>query len=105
MPETREQLISAALADMSQTGLSRKKASLKYGIPASTLHDRAHGATTKKQSKIRAQRLTPAQESVLIDWVLHEEESSGRAPSRRQVVRFAQHILLESYDENPIGGR
>ena len=104
MSESREQLISDALADMRQTGLSRKKASSKYGIPISTLHDRAHGATSKKQSKIRTQRLTPAQERFLVDWTLHEE-ATGRAPSRRQITEFAQQILLESHDENPIGGR
>ena len=104
MSETREQLISSALADIRQTGLSRKKASAKYGIPASTLQDRAHGAKTRKQSKIRTQRLTPEQESFLGDWILHEE-ASGRAPSRRQVVRFAQQILIEAYNERPIGGR
>lgn len=104
MSEAREQLISSALADMRQTGLSRKKASAKYGIPPSTLHDRAHGAKSKKQSKTRTQRLTPEQESFLVDWILHEE-ASGRAPSRRQVVRFAQHILIEAHDEKPIGGR
>ena len=54
MSESRERLISAALADIRQNGLSRKKASSIYGIPPSTLHDRIHGSTTKKRSKIRA---------------------------------------------------
>ena len=103
MSESRERLISAVLADIRQNGLSRKKASSIYGIPPSTLHDRIHGSTTKKRSKIRAQRLSPAHERFLIDWILHEE-ATGRCPSRRQVVAFAQRILIESGDEKPIGG-
>jgi hypothetical protein len=104
MSESRERVISAALADIRQNGLSRKKASSIYGIPASTLHDRIHGSTTKKKSKIRAQRLSPAHERFLVDWILHEE-ATGRAPSRRQAVAFAQRVLIEFGDKKPIGGR
>jgi hypothetical protein len=47
MSKSRERVISTVLANIRQNGLSRKKASFIYGIPASTLYDRIHGSTTK----------------------------------------------------------
>jgi Tc5 transposase DNA-binding domain/helix-turn-helix, Psq domain len=104
MAAVREQLIESALDDIRQGRTSQSAAAKKYGIPRTTLSDRVHGATSKKDSKTQCQRLSPDQEAFLADWCLHEE-ATGRAPSRRQIASFAQLILAEGGDHEPLGAR
>ena len=99
----REQLIQSAIAEVHE-GASQKDAAARYSLPRSTLSDRIRGAASKKEAKIPRQRLSPEQESFIADWCLNEERA-GRAPSRRQVVTFAQEILAEGGDYQPLGSR
>jgi hypothetical protein len=103
MATVREQLIQSAIEKVQQ-GATQAKAAALYGIPPSTLSVRLRGATTIKHSKIHKQRLSPSQEIFLTDWCLNEE-SAGRAPSRRQVTAFAQEILAEGGDLERLGAR
>jgi 4-hydroxybenzoate polyprenyltransferase len=103
MGDVREQNIQSAIDEVDR-GMSQAKAAALHGIPPSTLSVRLRGAKPVKHSKIHAQRLSPSQEDFLADWCLNEEKS-GRAPSRRQVVAFAQEILREGGDLEHLGPR
>lgn len=73
-------------------------------FPTSTLCKRIHGAENRAKSKQTERNLSDAQESFLADWCLNEE-AAGRAPSRRQVQRFAQAILNEAGTKKTVGER
>jgi 4-hydroxybenzoate polyprenyltransferase len=103
MQSVREQLIQSAIAEVHQ-GARQKDAAARHSIPTSTLADRLRGAASKKEAKIPHQRLSPEQESFRPGWCLNEERAV-RAPSRRHVVAFAQEILAEGGDYQPLGAR
>lgn len=104
MATIREELIQLAITDIQQGLCSIRSAAEKYSVPSSTLSDRLHGSQPQRQAKTHNQRLSPVQEEYVVDWCLNEEKS-GRAPSRSQVVGFAQAILAEGGDRQPLGAR
>lgn len=103
MANLREQRIQSALQDI-QDGVSLRSASRRWNIPRATLSDRMHGAETRRESQISCQRLSPLQESFVADWAINEE-SAGRAPSRRLLTAFAEAVLAEGGDHRPLGAR
>ena len=66
---TQEDLDSALQAIAG--GQSVRKAALEWGIPRSTLHDRVHGTECHTEAAQDQQRLSPAQEKRLADWILY----------------------------------
>ncbi|KAL2139688.1 hypothetical protein VTI28DRAFT_4858 [Corynascus sepedonium] len=104
MASTREILIQSAISDVQNGLCSQKDAAKKYSIPQSTLNRRLHGAHPRQLAKVHEQRLGPVQEKHVVDWCL-KGETSGRAPSRVQVIAFAQTILAEGGDHKPLGAR
>lgn len=103
MASPNEALLDEAIAAV-KNGLSQRAAAKQYGVTQSTLSRRMRGTTSKRESKITSQRLSPAQEKFLCDWILNEE-SAGRAPNRRQVVRFATSIVKGGGDNDKLGAR
>lgn len=103
MSAVKEKNIQSAIDEV-RRGMSQAKAAALYGIPASTLSVRLRGAKPVKYSKIHAQRLSPSQEDFVTDWCLNEEKA-GRAPTRRQVVAFAEEILRQGGNLEPLGAR
>ena len=69
--DARDNIIQSAICDLNSGIYKSQRAAAKaYGIPASTLRDRINGVTNKRISHQNQQRLTPEQESFLVDWIL-----------------------------------
>ncbi|TFY73539.1 hypothetical protein EWM64_g10473, partial [Hericium alpestre] len=90
-PYTQETLAEACLfLDENPGLLSYKDASVKYGIPHSTLYDRHHGThTTVRDAHMKQQRLTPDQEAVLCDWLEHLVDQ-GRPLNKRDILNIVK---------------
>ena len=74
--------------------LSIRAAARSYGIPHTTLVDRLHGCPTRKDSQSKNQKLTPIEESVLIQWIISMDER-GQSP-RVGIVRETANLLLSN---------
>lgn len=70
--KSREERLQLAVDAMHRTKLSLRKAELLFGVPKSTLEGRVKGATRPAHIAHQSQqKLTPAQEKVLVAWVRH----------------------------------
>jgi len=87
MQSVLEQNIQSVI-DLVKNGETQAEAAAQYGIHLSTLSRHLRGATSRRVSKITSQRLTPAQESFLVDWALNQEAAS-RAPSKAELIQMA----------------
>jgi len=83
MTTVREQNIASAI-DKINSGSTQHDAAERWDIPQSTIYGRLHGATSKTEALLHARRLSPLQETFLVDYYLHEE-ASGRAPSKARI--------------------
>jgi hypothetical protein len=101
--DAREHAIQSAITDLN-TGLysSQRAAAKAYGIPLSTLHGRLRGATSSALSHQHQQRLTPAQEDFLVDWIL-DEDARACPPSHARAREMANRILRMNGDHQPVG--
>ena len=103
MKSYSEQDISDALQSI-ENGTSVRQASLKFGIPRATLSNRTNGGQSHKTSAQDQQRLTPAQEQDLVQWVTTQREL-GVPVTHAQVQEFAQRVLALNGDTQPLGKR
>lgn len=101
MAAHRDELIDRAIKDV-RNGLSQRAAAAKHGICQPTLSRRIHGNQSHRESKALTQRLSPAQESFICNWIVDEEEA-GRPPNRRQVAEFATSLLENEGDHDKLG--
>ena len=79
--------------------LSYRKAHSMYGIPRSTLHDQVVGKVLSNQSR-PATILTPAEESMLVQWSLHMADI-GYGRTREQLCLTVKKILDKDGRQNP----
>ena len=103
MSTVREQNIQSAINDV-RRGITQREAAGNWDIPQATLYGRLHGTTSKAESKLSSRRLSPDEESFLVDYYLHKE-ASGRPPSKAQITRIAQIVLAEGGDFVLLGYR
>jgi hypothetical protein len=103
MPYTELQ-ITLCIADVkSGVYASQRAAAAAYNIPESTLRARlASKASERKSAHQHQQRLTPAQEEFIADWVL-EEDARGYAPTHARTREMAQRLLRANGDLRPLG--
>jgi hypothetical protein len=80
---------------------SVRAAAASYDIPRTTLRDRIHGMTSRRDSTPNLQKLSPYEESALIQYIL-DLDSHG-FPPRPQVVQEMADLLLSEQGENPVG--
>ena len=85
-----------------QSGLPYRKASDKWGIPCTTLHDRNNGTVPRTSAHTHEQRLSETQEKALATWCLTQADL-GLAPTHFQIRYFAQRILANGGDIQPLG--
>src|SRR5438034_4403498 len=71
-----------ALNDINN-GVSARKASLKWGVPRSTLQGRTYGQLSHLEAAEPSQKLSRVQEERLTGWVL-VQESLGLSPTRSE---------------------
>jgi len=95
--------IQNALKDIeSGQVISIRAAATKWGVPKSTLYDRANGRTNRRVAQQPQQRLTPDQERFLTDWIL-EQSVHGCLPTHARVREMALRILQINGEREPLG--
>jgi DDE superfamily endonuclease/Tc5 transposase DNA-binding domain len=85
-------------------GQSIKSAALQWGIPRTTLHGRLHGRESRNEAFAGQQRLSPAQEKSLTQWILMQSDL-GLPPTHAQIKQFTTRILAVKGDHEPLGKR
>jgi lambda repressor-like predicted transcriptional regulator len=90
-PEYTESDVQSALKEIAN-GKSIRKASLEWGVPRSTLHNRNTTTLPHQEAASYLQRLPTVVENRLTDWVL-TQESIGRGVTHTQIKTFAQRLL------------
>jgi hypothetical protein len=101
--DQRESMLQSALADLeSGKYTSIRQAAKAYNIPRSTLANRQHGKPPRNVAHEQQQRLTPAQEEFLTEWIL-EQDLQGYTPSHTRIREMAARILRMNGDVEPLG--
>jgi hypothetical protein len=101
--DRRESMLQSALADLeSGKYTSIRQAAKAYNIPRSTLANRQHGKPPRSVAHEQQQRLTPAQEEFLTEWIL-EQDLQGYTPSHTRIREMAARILRMNGDVEPLG--
>ncbi|KAL0929961.1 transposase [Colletotrichum truncatum] len=84
------------------SGQSVRKAAHDAGIPPSTLQSRLKGSQARNVAFSSFQKLSPAQESHLAEWV-RIQAALGLPPTHQQLKEFAQRILDIRGTTQPLG--
>lgn len=100
MPSYDEEDMADAIKDVKE-GLSLRQASAKWGIPHTSIKYRKDGRLPVGGVQ-PAQRLTPAQEKRVCEWIL-AQESLGFAPRASTVRLVVTGMLKEGGDSKPLG--
>jgi hypothetical protein len=80
---------------------SIRQAAASYDIPRATIQRRIHGMTTQRDSTPNSQKLTPYEESALIQYIL-DLDSRGFPPQPQAVQEIAD-LLLSKRGESSVG--
>ena len=89
-----------ALAEFAETGLLRNSAE-NHGVPPTTLFNRVRGSGPANKSQIIKQKLSPAMEERLTEWILFQG-SLGYPLTHAQIRRLARRMLG---DDESLGKR
>lgn len=103
MKQYTETEIACALEGV-RAGASIKSASKTWGIPRSTLRDRLQGALPSARAQGHRQRVDPAQELFLANWVLIQI-ALGYPPTHAELRYIAGRILEQNGDPQAPGKR
>ena len=79
---------------------SIRAAAMSYDVPEATLRRRARGITSRRDSTPNSRKLTPYEESALIQYIL-DLDSRGFPPQPQAVQEMAD-LLLSDRGESPI---
>ena len=91
MKQYTEDDVEQALQSIAN-GQSLRKAALEWGVPRSTLQCRLQGTQPWESAFSQRQRLSPSQESHLVEWV-RIQAALGLPPTHQQVRDFADRIV------------
>ena len=84
--------MATAIKDVAKNGLQIKASAFKWAIPVQTLRDRLSGKSKpRNQAHGSQQLLSPAEEEVLVLWVVHWTEKA-RPVSIGRIQRIARDI-------------
>lgn len=100
----RERAIQQAIQDFhSGKFASQRAAAAAHKIPRSTFRSRLDGGTSdSRSSHTHQQRLTPAEEQFLVEWIL-EQDLQGLPPSHARTREMAARVLLMRNETRPLG--
>jgi Tc5 transposase DNA-binding domain len=73
-----------------------------WDVSSSTLSRRIKGGCTRREGHSGQQLLSPAQEKILVSWIL-EQERLGHAPTHQRVSEFAARIRAWAGEDPYIG--
>jgi len=76
MPSYTLNSIASAYLDVTDNGLSVRRAAQKHGIPYQTLSDRLKGIIERDEVIQPNQRLLPSQEETIVKWIIRQERLS-----------------------------
>ncbi|OAA34223.1 transposase [Beauveria brongniartii RCEF 3172] len=99
MPRYSETNLQYAIQDV-MGGISVRKAAERWAVPRSTIRARINGTAPRKETFEPLQRLSAAQESHLVSWILIQD-AIGNAPTHDQVRKIASrlcHLNGDNYD-------
>ena len=99
--EDRVQLAVSAWKNANGT-LSMREAARQHGISKSTLDYRIRGHMTATARNQKQQRLTPEEESALVNWIL-SLQALGWPPRVEQIRQMATELLVKKEDMKPLG--
>ncbi|KFZ23566.1 hypothetical protein V502_01953, partial [Pseudogymnoascus sp. VKM F-4520 (FW-2644)] len=80
---------------------SIRQAAESYDIPRATIQRRIHGMTSRRDCTPNSRKLTPYEESALVQYIL-DLDSRG-FPPRLQAVQEMADLLLSERGESPTG--
>ncbi|KFZ01934.1 hypothetical protein V500_00557 [Pseudogymnoascus sp. VKM F-4518 (FW-2643)] len=80
---------------------SVRAAAMSYDIPRTTLRRRIQGMTSRRDSTPNLQKLTPYEESALVQYILDLDLRGF--PPRPQAVQEMADLLLSERGESPVG--
>jgi hypothetical protein len=80
---------------------SIRQAAASYDVPRATIQRRIHGMTPRRDSTPNLQKLTPYEESALVQYIL-DLDSRG-FPPRPQDVQEMADLLLSERGKSPVG--
>ena len=101
MASAKEYLLAQAAGDV-QNGCTKAVAAARWNVNHTTLTRRMAGQKDRHEAQQSRQRLTAFKKEFLCDWIINEEDT-GRAPSKREVVEFAHCILAARDDTLKLG--
>ena len=97
--EEHEEKMRLALEDRAQFNTSFEDLHHKYGIPKSTLCDRARGMQTRQKTHEDYQALTPVMEDALKKWALRMD-SQGSPPRLDIFKAVAKKLFQQQLDDS-----
>ena len=98
--EVREGTIHQALEERARLNTSFEDLHHKYGIPRSTLCDRAGGVESREKSHKDYQALTPAMEDAMVKWALRMD-SQGFPPRLDLFKATAEKLFHDTNASEP----
>ena len=102
MPSYTEEDVMNAIHDVTENGVSLSKAAAQHAVPKITLSHRMNGIAAKSETIQPAQRLSPAEENRVVQWI-KRQESLGYAPSAAVVRQVVEAIMKKRGDMSPLG--
>ena len=98
--EVQEEKIRQALEERARLNTSFVDLSHKYGVPKSTLCDRAGGVESREKSHKDYQALTPAMEDAMVKWALRMD-SQGFPPRLDLFKATAEKLFHDTNASEP----
>ncbi len=98
-----EEMIEAAIQAFQAGEYPSQRATARaFGISPATFSARLRGRSTRQVSHEHTQRLSPAQEDFLAEWIL-EQDMQGYPPSHTRAREMAARIIRMNGDIKPLG--
>lgn len=91
-----------AIFDVIDNGISKRESAQIHGVPHTTLAGRMNGIASKSEALHPAQRLSNAEENIVVNWIV-KQESLGYAPTALAVRKVVESILKKRGDSDPLG--
>jgi hypothetical protein len=101
MPSYTENALTAALNAVN-AGEPLRRVARDYGIPEATLRHRQAGREPRNTAHTFRQKLSPAQEQALADWI-RVQDTLGLRPTHAQIRMFTSRILLAGGSATGVG--
>jgi hypothetical protein len=103
--DPHEEALQGAIRDLESGVFTSQRAAAKaWAVPRTSIQRRLQGSVPHAIAHQQQQRLTPEQESFIVDWIL-EEDARSLPPSHARVREMATRILKLGGDHEPLGQR